>query len=209
MFPLLRSSSKVGHQENSQLVTVMVNKKCIVILATASLEEWPCPFLTLLERGTGLGWTEGIRVTGPSPFWVVLWERLSLLEKNLKSCYGPFTTGGIFSQNPAPPWLHCPTTPERRRGHGHFKNNFIAVSLGSALMVSHFVLPRWFSRCVVQSRGQELVDGIKACLQSKGRKGKELCSCGARSKNWQFSFLKTLLPCCPEGRCYLHLDDTR
>ncbi|NWV74816.1 PIWL1 protein, partial [Dasyornis broadbenti] len=25
---------------------------------------------------------------------------------------------------------------------------------------------RWFSRCVVQSRGQELVDGIKACLQT-------------------------------------------
>ncbi|KAJ7410675.1 Piwi-like protein 1 [Willisornis vidua] len=27
-------------------------------------------------------------------------------------------------------------------------------------------MTRWFSRCVVQSRGQELVDGIKACLQN-------------------------------------------
>ncbi|XP_027588832.1 piwi-like protein 1 [Pipra filicauda] len=27
-------------------------------------------------------------------------------------------------------------------------------------------MTRWFSRCVVQSRGQELVDGIKACLQT-------------------------------------------
>ncbi|XP_019476543.1 piwi-like protein 1 isoform X2 [Meleagris gallopavo] len=27
-------------------------------------------------------------------------------------------------------------------------------------------MTRWFSRCVVQSRGQELVDGLKACLQT-------------------------------------------
>ncbi|NXC19686.1 PIWL1 protein, partial [Corythaeola cristata] len=30
-------------------------------------------------------------------------------------------------------------------------------------------MTRWFSRCAVQSRGQELVDGLKACLQGKGR----------------------------------------
>ncbi|NXG80612.1 PIWL1 protein, partial [Baryphthengus martii] len=28
------------------------------------------------------------------------------------------------------------------------------------------MMTRWFSRCVVQSRGQELVDGLKACLQT-------------------------------------------
>ncbi|XP_021267988.1 piwi-like protein 1 isoform X2 [Numida meleagris] len=28
------------------------------------------------------------------------------------------------------------------------------------------IMTRWFSRCVVQSRGQELVDGLKACLQT-------------------------------------------
>ncbi|KAM6298089.1 piwi-like protein 1 [Aegotheles albertisi] len=27
-------------------------------------------------------------------------------------------------------------------------------------------MTRWFSRCVIQSRGQELVDGLKACLQT-------------------------------------------
>lgn len=52
-----------------------------------------------------------------------------------------------------------------------FKNIFlIEVSPVSALnVIFYFVIHRWFSRCVVQSRGQELVDGLKACLQSKGR----------------------------------------
>ena len=36
-------------------------------------------------------------------------------------------------------------------------------------VIFYFVLHRWFSRCAIQGRGQELVDGLKACLQSKGR----------------------------------------
>ncbi|XP_008948124.1 PREDICTED: piwi-like protein 1 isoform X2 [Merops nubicus] len=38
-------------------------------------------------------------------------------------------------------------------------------------------LTRWFSRCVVQGRGQELVDGLKACLQTALREWSKWNTC--------------------------------
>lgn len=41
------------------------------------------------------------------------------------------------------------------------------VLCGCILTSAMFSLNSWFSRCVFQDRGQELVDGLKVCLQGK------------------------------------------
>lgn len=52
-----------------------------------------------------------------------------------------------------------------------------------------FSLNSWFSRCVFQDRGQELVDGLKVCLQGGSVRSPVLCLWSLTSGPWSCAWM--------------------